>query len=60
MELFHCITDPSEKMKTFNGECRSEAKPEGLKECRKLKKNKKKALILNEVDYFFLFIEKVK
>jgi hypothetical protein len=41
MELFHCITDPSEKMKTFNGECRSEAKPEGLKECRKLKKNKK-------------------
>lgn len=35
MELFHCITDPSESTKTYNGECKSEAKPEGLSECRK-------------------------
>ena len=35
MELFHCISDPSENMKQYNGECRSENKPVGLTDCRK-------------------------
>ena len=36
MELFHCITDPSEDMKSYNGECTSESKPKGLVQCRKV------------------------
>jgi dopamine beta-monooxygenase len=29
MELFHCVTDPSDKMKNYDGPCNSEEKPEG-------------------------------
>ncbi|CAF0788379.1 unnamed protein product [Brachionus calyciflorus] len=36
MELFHCITDPSEDMKSYNGPCKSEEKPPGLTQCRKV------------------------
>jgi dopamine beta-monooxygenase len=36
MELFHCITDPPDKMKTFSGVCKSEEKPAGLTQCRKV------------------------
>jgi dopamine beta-monooxygenase len=36
MELFHCVTDPSENMKSFSGVCTSEAKPPGLTQCRKV------------------------
>ena len=35
MELFHCMKDPSENMKSYNNECTSEAKPKGLSQCRK-------------------------
>ena len=36
MELFHCVTDPSLNMRSFNGACNSEAKPVGLTQCRKV------------------------
>lgn len=36
MELFHCITDPSEDMKKYSGPCNSESKPKGLVQCRKV------------------------
>ncbi len=36
MELFHCVTDPSPTMLNYNGPCNSEAKPEGLIQCRKV------------------------
>jgi dopamine beta-monooxygenase len=36
MELFHCIEDPSENMKSFSGPCTSESKPQGLTQCRKV------------------------
>jgi dopamine beta-monooxygenase len=36
MELFHCVDDPSEHMKTFSGVCTSEQKPDGLRQCRKV------------------------
>ena len=36
MELFHCISDPSDDMKAYNGPCDSESKPKGLIQCRKV------------------------
>lgn len=36
MELFHCITDPSNDKKSYNGPCNSEEKPSGLTQCRKV------------------------
>ena len=36
MELFHCVTDPSEEARDYNAPCNSEAKPLGLTQCRKV------------------------
>lgn len=36
MELFHCIFDPPDQMKNYNGPCKSEEKPAGLTQCRKV------------------------
>jgi dopamine beta-monooxygenase len=36
MELFHCVSDPSENMTAFSGQCTSEAKPAGIVQCRKV------------------------
>ena len=36
MELFVCMSDPDDSMKTYNGPCKSENKPKGLEQCRKV------------------------
>ena len=36
MELFHCISDPTNNMDHYSGPCNSEAKPKGLVQCRKV------------------------
>lgn len=36
MEVFLCQWDPVDHMKQFSGECKSEAKPAGLEQCRKV------------------------
>jgi len=36
MEVFHCVTDPRPDMTTYDGPCNSEAKPDGLIQCRKV------------------------
>ncbi|RNA02847.1 dopamine beta-hydroxylase [Brachionus plicatilis] len=36
MELFHCFYDPREDMKNYDGPCKSEGKPAGLTQCRKV------------------------
>lgn len=36
MELFHCFFDPREDMKSYDGPCKSEEKPAGLTQCRKV------------------------
>lgn len=36
MELFHCISDPTNHMEHYSGPCNSEAKPKGLVQCRKV------------------------
>lgn len=36
MELFHCFFSPRDDMKNYDGPCKSEEKPAGLTQCRKV------------------------